>query len=104
MQALDGVTLEILGTKMAAAADEMAITLQRTGRTLYVKETLDFGTALATPQGRFYAYPHGIGVSCFVGLDIGPVIRLFDDLAPGDVICTNHPYASGGVSTHTPDA
>lgn len=103
MQALDGVTLEILGTKMAAAADEMAITLQRTGRTLYVKETLDFSTALATPQGRFYAYPNGIGVSCFIALDLSPVIAPFDDLAPGDVIITNHPYASGGVASHTPD-
>lgn len=103
MQTLDGVTLEILGTRMAAAADEMAITLQRTGRTLYVKETLDFGTALATPGGKFYAYPHGIGVSCFIGLDLSPVTSQFTDLGPGDVICTNHPYASGGVSTHTPD-
>jgi len=103
MQALDGISLEILATRMAAAADEMAITLQRTGRTLYVKETLDFGTALATPDGRFYAYPHGIGVSCFIALDLAPVIAQFDDLAPGDVICTNHPYASGGVATHTPD-
>lgn len=103
MSGVDGVTLEILGTKMAAAAEEMAITLQRTGRTLYVKETLDFGTALATPQGRFFAYPHGIGVSCFIALDLSPVTELFEDLAPGDVICTNHPYASGGVCSHTPD-
>jgi N-methylhydantoinase B len=103
MTMLDGVTLEILGTKMAAAVDEMAITLQRTGRTLYVKETADFSTALATPEGRFYAYPHGIGVSCFVALDLAPVLAQFSDLQPGDVICTNHPYASGGVASHTPD-
>ncbi len=103
MQTLDGVTLEILATKMAAAADEMAITLQRTGRTLYVKETLDFSTALATPGGRFYAYPSGIGVSCFIALDLAPVVNQFDDLGPGDVIITNHPYASGGVASHTPD-
>ena len=56
-----------------------------------------------TTDGRFFAYPHGMGVTCFVDLDCGPVIRKFNDLAPGDVICTNHPYASEGVATHTPD-
>lgn len=100
---LDPVTLEILGNKMTATAEEMGITLQRTGRTLYVKETADFGTALATPDGAFFAYPHGIGVCGFVDLNCGPAVRAVPDLEPGDVIATNHPYESGGLATHTPD-
>jgi len=48
---------------LTAVTEEMGITLQRTGRTLYVKETADFGTAIATPAGKFFAFPVGIGVA-----------------------------------------
>ncbi|MCK6449295.1 MAG: hydantoinase B/oxoprolinase family protein [Alphaproteobacteria bacterium] len=99
----DPVLLEILSNKAIATAEEMGYALQRTGRTLYVKETADFGTALVKPDGKFFAYPAAIGVSGFIDLDCGPSIRAVKDLAPGDVIITNHPYASEGLATHTPD-
>ncbi|GIT26134.1 MAG: hypothetical protein CM1200mP41_21780 [Gammaproteobacteria bacterium] len=38
---IDPVLLEILRHKVTAVGEEMGITLQRTGRTLYVKETAD---------------------------------------------------------------
>ena len=60
---LNPVTLAILGNKLAAISEEMCLTLQRTGRTLYVKETADFACALAGLDGRFFAYPRSIGVS-----------------------------------------
>lgn len=101
---LDPILLEILGNKLRAATEEMGHALQRTGRTLYVKETADFGTALADLEGHFFAYPRAIGVSGFIDLDCGPTLRLFEDLRPGDVIITNHPYASEGLATHAPDA
>jgi N-methylhydantoinase B len=100
---LDPVTLEIMATKVAAVADEMGYTLQRTGRTLYVKETADFGTALATRNGKFFAYPSAIGVSGFVDLDCRPTIEAVGGLNEGDVVITNHAYRSKGLSTHTPD-
>ncbi len=100
---LDPVLLEILNNKVSAATEEMGFALQRTGRTLYVKETADFGTALATPAGHFFAYPKNIGVSGFLDLDSGPTIRAAGDLEPGDVIITNHPYESEGLATHGPD-
>lgn len=99
----DPVLLEILGNKAAATAEEMGFTLQRTGRTLYVKETADFGTALVKPDGKFFAYPNAIGVSGFIDLDCGPTIRGAGALEPGDVVITNHPFASEGLATHTPD-
>lgn len=99
----DPMLLEILSNKAIATAEEMGYALQRTGRTLYVKETADFGTALVKPDGKFFAYPAAIGVSGFIDLDCGPSIRAVKDLAPGDVIVTNHPYASEGLATHTPD-
>lgn len=100
---LDPVTLEILGNKLAAATEEMCLTLQRVGRTLYVKETADFACALAGLDGRFFAYPRSIGVSGFVGLDCLPTIRAVGPLEPGDIILTNDPYRSHGLATHLPD-
>jgi N-methylhydantoinase B len=100
---LDPVTLEIMATKVAAVAEEMGYTLQRTGRTLYVKETADFGTALAARNGKFFSYPNAIGVSGFVDLDCLPTIRAVGGLDEGDVVITNNPYRSAGLSTHTPD-
>jgi N-methylhydantoinase B len=100
---LDPVTLEILNNKVSALAEEMCLTLQRTGRTLYVKETADFCCALAGLDGRFFAYPRGIGVSGFVGLDCSATLAAVGELAPGDVILTNDPYRSRGLATHLPD-
>ena len=41
---------------------------------------------------------------CFlIDTDFQATLAQFSDLAPGDVILTNDPYASGGVSTHLPD-
>ena len=100
---LDPVLVEILRAKLTAVTEEMGITLQRTGRTLYVKETADFGTALANPAGKFFAFPVGIGVAGFVDLDCAQTVTAVGKLDPGDVIVTNHPYESGGLCTHTPD-
>ncbi len=100
---LDPVTLAILGNKVSALTEEMCLTLQRTGRTLYVKETADFACALAGLDGRFFAYPKAIGVSGFVGLDCAATIEAVGELSPGDVILTNDPYRSRGLATHLPD-
>ncbi len=100
---LDSVTLEIMSNKVQSIADEMAFTLMRAGRTLYVKETADFSTALVDRAGKFFAYPEAIGVSGFVDLDCMPSIRAVGELEPGDIIITNHPYESEGLATHTPD-
>ena len=49
---LDPIQLEILNNKVTSIAEEAGFTVQRTGRTLYVKETADFGTALVNLEGR----------------------------------------------------
>ncbi|BES85446.1 hydantoinase B/oxoprolinase [Pectobacterium araliae] len=100
---LDAITLEILNNKLTALTEEMCHILQRTGRTLYVKETADFCCAVADRHGRFFAYPRGIGVSGFVGLNSLPTMQAINDLQPGDVILTNDPYRSRGLATHLPD-
>ncbi|MFC7330420.1 hydantoinase B/oxoprolinase family protein [Marinactinospora rubrisoli] len=100
---LDPVTLEIIGNKLGALTEEMCLTLQRTSRSLYVKETADFACALAGPDGTFTAYPRGIGVSGFVGLNVRTAVERAGPLSPGDVLITNDPYRSGGLATHLTD-
>lgn len=100
---LDPVLIEIFFHKVTAIAEEMAITLQRTARTTYVKEAGDFGCALATPAGRFFAYPKVLGVSGFLDSNVGPALALAGPLEPGDVVITNQPYATEGLASHMPD-
>lgn len=103
---LDKVTLELLHQKLRACTEEMALALSHAARSTYVKDAADFGTALADLDGKFFAYPEALGVSGFLDLDCGPAIATAsadEPLEPGDVILTNHPYASGGLATHMPD-
>ncbi len=101
---LDPILLEILINKVEAATAEMSATLQRTSRTLYVKEAADFACALASiHDGKFFAFPNTSGVTIFLDLDCSETIRMVPDLEDGDVIITNHPYQSGGLATHMPD-
>ena len=97
---LDPILLEILGHQFRAATEEMGIALSRTARTTYVREAADFGTALGTPDGKFFAYPAALGVSGFLDLDASKALKATTPLYPGDVIITNHPYDSGGLSSH----
>ncbi len=71
----DPIALEIFLHKATAITEEMALTLQRTARTTYVKEAGDYGCALARPDGRFFAYPRVLGVSGVLDSDVGPRCR-----------------------------
>lgn len=100
------IDLEIIGAKLGALTEEMCLTLQRTSRSLYVKETADFACAIADRDGNFIAYPNAIGVSGFVGLNVAATVARVverDPLRPGDVIIANDPFTTGGLSTHLPD-
>lgn len=100
---LDPVLLEILHSKVQAAAEQMGTTLQRTARTLFVKEAADFATALVGTDGKLFAHPRQSGVSLFVDCDCSTTINAVPDLQPGDIVITNDAYTSGGLSTHLPD-
>ena len=100
---LDPVLLEILHNKVQAAADQMGTTLQRTARTMFVKEAADFATALVGLDGKLFAHPRASGVSLFVDGDCTTTIEAVPDLEPGDVIVTNDAFTSGGLATHLPD-
>ncbi|MCP5151284.1 MAG: hydantoinase B/oxoprolinase family protein [Ectothiorhodospiraceae bacterium] len=100
--AIDRITLQILANHCAAATESMAHTLFRTAHSTFVKETEDFTTGLATPDGKTFASPYDLGATWFVGLDYGRAIALVDEYEEGDICMTNDPY-SGFVCTHSPD-
>jgi N-methylhydantoinase B len=99
---VDKVTLQILANHCSAAAESMANTLLRTAHSTFVKETEDFTTGLADPDGKTFASPYELGVTWFVGLDYGRAIKYIETYEEGDIVITNDPY-SGFVCTHSPD-
>jgi N-methylhydantoinase B len=100
---LDSVDLEIMSRKLAAITDEMYFSVQRAARSSYVKEAADFATAILDTEGDIFAYPPSATFAFLIDTDFRSTIDLVPDLAPGDVIITNDPYASRGLSTHLPD-
>ncbi len=101
--AIDPVTLEILSRKLSAITEEMYFAIQRAARSSYVKEAADFATALLDAEGNVFAYPPSATFSFLIDTEFKTAIDAVPDLAPGDVIITNDPYTSGGLSTHLPD-
>ena len=53
----DPIELEVFGKIFGALAEQMGLTIVRTAHTTFVRETQDFGAALATRDGWFFAYP-----------------------------------------------
>ncbi len=100
---MDPVLLEILANKFVAATEEMASALQRTARTLFVKEAADYACAILDLDGRVIAHPRAMGVTILINLDASVAIAAVPDLEPGDVIVTNDPYTTEGMVSHTPD-
>lgn len=99
----DPAQLEILRSYFNAIATGMGHVIERTSYTTFVKESADFATALATPEGEFYIYPKSVGVTIFMGLSLKRAIEACGPLEEGDIIITNDPYSTDGLATHLPD-
>ncbi|MBL6951160.1 MAG: hydantoinase B/oxoprolinase family protein [Alphaproteobacteria bacterium] len=100
--ARDPFTLEVIKNALAAVADEMAGTVQRTARSFVVKEALDFSTALFDADGTMIA--QGTCLPLHMGAmpySILAAQRAFDgEMRPGDIYVMNDPWDG---STHLPD-
>ena len=93
----------MLSRKLAAVTDEMYFAIQRASRSSYVKEAADFATAVLDADGNIFAYPPSATFNFLVDSYFVDTLRAIPDVEPGDVILTNDPYLSGGLSTHLPD-
>jgi N-methylhydantoinase B len=79
----------------------MRITMQRTSRSVFVNEASDFAVGLIDLEGEVFVWPPGskiTEINVHAAHTIGAVA-----LEPDDVIVSNDPYLSQGMSTHLPD-
>ena len=97
------IDTEIFHNLFRAIVNEMGWIIQRSAHTTFVKETMDFGTALVTPEGEQFAVIETTGVNALLGTPMAPGIEAFTDWAPGDVAITNDPYTTAGMVTHLND-
>ncbi|GCE11757.1 hydantoinase B/oxoprolinase family protein [Tengunoibacter tsumagoiensis] len=97
----DAVTLEIFKHLFASAAEEMGVTLGRSGYSPNIKERKDYSCACFDAQGRLIAQAAHIPVHLgAMPASVRTVLAEFTSFEPGDLIILNDPYRGG---THLPD-
>lgn len=102
----DPSTLEIVRNHFSAICCGMGYVIERTSYSSYVTESADFAAGLINADGEFFAYPKTVGVTIFMGLSLKRAIAEVGGLGafePGDIVVTNDPYKTDGLSTHLPD-
>ncbi len=98
----DPVTLEVFNNLFMSIAERMGVTLEKTARSVNIKERLDFSCALFDRDGGLIANaPH---MPVHLG-SMGESVRAVAErrggvFAPGEVFALNDPYHGG---THLPD-
>jgi N-methylhydantoinase B/oxoprolinase/acetone carboxylase alpha subunit len=97
----DAVSLEIFKHLFASAAEEMGVTLGRTGYSPNITERKDYSCACFDAQGKLLAQAAHIPVHLgAMPASVQAAIKQFQHFAPGDLILLNDPYLGG---THLPD-
>src|ERR1044071_3717239 len=96
----DPVMLEIFKHLFASVAEEMGVTLGRTGYSPNIKERRDYSCAVFDPDGRMVAQAAHIPVHLGAMPEAVRVARERFTLRPGDQVIFNDPYLGG---THLPD-
>lgn len=99
-QAWDPVTLEVFRNLFYSVAEEMGVTLCRTSFSPNIKERRDYSCAIFDGKGRMVA--QGDHMPVHLGSMPKSVEAAMEkvELAPGDVVFVNDPFAGG---THLPD-
>jgi N-methylhydantoinase B len=98
--ALDAIRFEVIRAGLAAAADEMAVALQRAAYSTNVKTRQDFSCAIFDASGRMVAQSFSVPMhlGSLTSVVRGILARYgIERLFPGDVIVCNDGYRSGGV-------
>ncbi len=96
----DPTTLEIYRALYTSVAEEMGIALRRTAFSPNIKERRDYSCAVFDAVGRVVAQGDHMPVHLgSMPMAVAAALREVD-LAPGDVVVLNDPFAGG---THLPD-
>jgi N-methylhydantoinase B len=100
MKKFDPTTLEIYRALFTSVAEEMGIALRRTAFSPNIKERRDYSCAVFDARGRVIAQGDHMPVHLgSMPMAVAAALREID-LAPGDVVALNDPFAGG---THLPD-
>ncbi len=101
LSGVDPITLELYRHRFAGVAEEMGVTLRRTGYSPNIKERLDFSCALFDGAGRMVAQaahiPAHLGA---MPASVATILDRFDRWSRGDVVIVNDPFEGGN---HLPD-
>jgi N-methylhydantoinase B len=98
---MDPITLELYRHRFAGVAEEMGVTLRRTGYSPNIKERLDFSCAVFDGDGRLVAQAAHIPVHLgAMPASVAAAMRAFPNWSAGDLVILNDPYQGG---THLPD-
>lgn len=98
---IDPILTEIYRHRFVGIADEMGVTLQRTGYSPNIKERLDYSCAVFDAKGNMVAQAAHIPVHLgAMPASCEAALRTFSEWSPGDVVILNDPFDGGN---HLPD-
>lgn len=91
---IDPVTTEVVRNALETIAEEMGNALRRTALSVVVKDMRDYSCAVFDPRGRMIAA--ALDIPSLLA-SMAPALQAAldkwgDDIHPGDVILSNHPY------------
>src|SRR5688572_4793661 len=102
--AVDAVTLEVIRHGLAAVAEQMAASIERSAHSQVIREMLDYSTAVFDLDGGIAAQSTRIPIHLnSMSRTLQTILRDHFELPgwkPGDVFATNDPYSGG---QHLPD-
>lgn len=98
---VDPILLEIYRHRLVGVADEMGVTLQRTGYSPNIKERLDYSCAVFDAKGNMIAQAAHIPVHLgAMPASCEAALNTFFEWNPGDCVILNDPFDGGN---HLPD-
>ncbi len=94
---IDPIKRELIKNALVTIADNIMLAVVRTARSTVVKNNMDFSASICDADGRMVA--QGLAVPAHLGATMpalkGCLDYFGDDIAEGDILASNDPYAGG---------
>jgi len=102
VRSFDPITFAVLKNALDTIVDDMAYAVMRTARSPIVRDVLDYSVTICDRHGRILSQAKTVALHLGAVPDAIDVVmqRFSGNMAPGDVIVLNDPYAGG---MHLPD-
>ncbi len=94
---IDPIKRELIKNALVSVADNVMLAVVRTARSTVVKNNMDFSASICDAAGQMVA--QGLAVPAHLGATMpalkGCMDYFGDDIAEGDILASNDPYAGG---------